>query len=473
MSRKSKYKRLISSFQKKIPEYRRSPELFAREVCRFQPDEWQKAVFADIAEYPKVSVRSGQGVGKTGCEAVLCLWFLSCFPYSRVVATAPTKQQLNDVLWAEVSKWQSKSPLLKAVLKWTKTKVSVTGYEERWFATARTATKPENMQGFHEENMLFIVDEASGVADPIMEAVLGTLSGSNNKLLMCGNPTRTSGTFYDSHNCDRALYRCHKVSSRDSSRTNKENISAMERKYGKESNFIRVRVDGDFPKQEDDVFLSIEMVEASVNTDFEEPKIPDIIHIGCDVARYGDDKTVIGYKVNEKVEFYCKRNGQDTMKTADDIMMCFEKLLRQYPKYTGSVYVKVDDGGVGGGVVDRLRQMKRSNPKRFCRMEVIPVKFGLKIKHQYYDDTTTYMMAVVRNLLSPHDEDGMPKPAGLILPKDDDLIAQLSGRKYFMTDKSKIRVESKDAIKSRGGHSPDEADCILLCCLPVKPKKRR
>lgn len=69
------------------------------------------------------------------------------------------------------------------------------GNEKRWFAVARTATKPENMQGFHEDNMLFIVDEASGVADPIMEAILGTLSGANNKLLMCGNPTRTSGTF--------------------------------------------------------------------------------------------------------------------------------------------------------------------------------------------------------------------------------------------------------------------------------------
>lgn len=473
MNRKNKYKRLIASFKKKIPEYRRSPELFAHEVCKFEPDKWQQAVFADIAGYPKVSVRSGQGVGKTGCEAVLCLWFLACFPYSRVVATAPTKQQLNDVLWAEVSKWQLKSPLLKAVLKWTKTKVSVIGYEERWFATARTATKPENMQGFHEENMLFIVDEASGVADPIMEAILGTLSGSNNKLLMCGNPTRTSGTFYDSHNCDRALYRCHKVSSRDSVRTNKENIAAMERKYGKDSNFIRVRVDGDFPKQEDDVFLSIELVEASVNTDFEYPEIPDIIHIGCDVARFGDDKTVIGYKINEKVDYYCKRNGQDTMKTADDIVACYGKLLRQYPKYKGDVYVKVDDGGVGGGVVDRLRQMKRSDPKRFKRIVIIPVKFGVRIKHQYYDDTTTYMMAVVRNLLSPHDEDGKPKPVDLILPRDDDMIAQLSGRKYFMTDKSKIRVESKEAIKSRGGHSPDEADCILLCCLPIKQKKRR
>lgn len=79
---------------------------------------------------------------------------------------------------------------MKAVLKWTKTKVSVAGNEEIWFATARTATKPENMQGFHEDNMLFIVDEASGVADPIMEAILGTLSGANNKLLMCGNPTK-------------------------------------------------------------------------------------------------------------------------------------------------------------------------------------------------------------------------------------------------------------------------------------------
>lgn len=475
MNKKNKYHRLIKAFKKKIPEYRKSPELFAHEVCKFECDKWQKEVFADIAAFSKVTVRSGQGVGKTGCEAVLCLWFLSCFPYSRVVATAPTKQQLNDVLWAEVSKWQSKSPLLKVVLKWTKTKVSVIGCEERWFATARTATKPENMQGFHEDNMLFIVDEASGVADPIMEAILGTLSGANNKLLMCGNPTKTSGTFYDSHYRDRELYKCHIVSSRDSSRTNKENIGAMERKYGKDSNFVRVRVDGEFPKQEDDVFISMELILASTSAmkDFEEPEIPDIIHIGCDVARFGDDKTVIGSKVNEMTEIYCKRHGQDTMKTADDIVACYDKLIKKYPKYSRPVAVKIDDGGVGGGVVDRLRQMKRNNPKRFKQMEIFPVKFGQRIKHVYYYDSTTYMMSIVRNLLSPHDENGKPKPVELILPNDNDLIAQLSTRKYEMTDDSRQRVESKDAIKKRGGHSPDEADCILLCCLPVKFKKER
>ena len=88
-------------------------------------------------------------------------------------------------------------PLLPKLLKWTKTYVYMIGYEKRWFAVARTATKPENMQGFHEDNMLFIVDEASGVADPIMEAIVGTLAGDNNKLLLMGNPTKTSGTFYE------------------------------------------------------------------------------------------------------------------------------------------------------------------------------------------------------------------------------------------------------------------------------------
>ena len=204
----------------------------------------------DLAGNPKVAIKSGQGVGKTGMEAVALLWFLSCFPYPRVVATAPTKQQLHDVLWSEISKWMSRSPLLSSILKWTKTYIYMIGNEKRWFAVARTATKPENMQGFHEDNMLFIVDEASGVADPIMEAILGTLTGENNKLLMCGNPTRTSGTFFDAFNGDRALYQRHTVSSADSPRTNKQNIEALIRKYGRDSNVVLVRVYGEFPNME-------------------------------------------------------------------------------------------------------------------------------------------------------------------------------------------------------------------------------
>ena len=171
-------------FCKKIPKYRKDITLFAKEVLSFTPDDWQKDVFGSIVHERYTAVKSGQGVGKTGTEAVVVLWFLCCFPYPRVVCTAPTRQQLHDVLWSEISKWQSNSVLLSEILRWTKTYIYMTGYEKRWFAVARSATKPENMQGFHETNMLFVVDEASGVADPIMEAILGTLSGKNNKLLL-------------------------------------------------------------------------------------------------------------------------------------------------------------------------------------------------------------------------------------------------------------------------------------------------
>lgn len=470
-----------------IPLWRNDPVMFFREVLSFEPDEWQAEAARDLAANPKVSIKSGQGVGKTGLEAAVFLWFITCFPYPRIVATAPTKQQLHDVLWSEISKWMSKSELLSMLLKWTKTYVYMVGNEKRWFGVARTATKPENMQGFHEDNMLFIVDEASGVADPIMEAILGTLSGANNKLLLCGNPTRTSGTFYDSHTRDRALYKCHTVSSVDSSRTNKENIDSLIRKYGWDSNVVRVRVRGEFPEQEDDVFIRLSWIESSINTELEPETAKalgcffddkgrkiidrngvDSIDIGCDVARFGDDRTVIGYKINEVAKIFKKYNGQDTTWTAGNICRLYNSLVDLY-KFKKKIYVKIDDGGVGGGVTDQLREIKRREPERYKMMEIVPIHFGQPIKHKYYYDTTTYMMGIIREMLEPFDDAGNPRQPTLVLPNDDDLVGQLSCRKYSYVG-GKIKVESKKEMKERGLSSPDEADCMLLTCFPVKRK---
>jgi hypothetical protein len=356
---------LDAFLEESIPIWQQDPVSFCIEVLDFIPDDWQEAVLRDLAKSPKVSVKSGQGVGKTGLEAAALLWFLTCYPGSRIVATAPTKQQLHDVLWSEVAKWQNRSPLLAQLLKWTKTYIYMIGCEKRWFAVARTATKPENMQGFHEDNMLFIVDEASGVADPIMEAILGTLTGKNNKLLMCGNPTKTSGTFYDSHTADRAIYRCHTVNSKDSKRTNKENIESLIRKYGENSNVVRVRVYGEFPEQEDDVFIPISWLESSIKTELSDATAKAFgvyrndagillpvdtsgvsqIDIGCDVARFGDDKTCIGYRINETAKIYKKYNGQDTNWTASNIAKLGLELIDKF-KYKDRIPVKVDDGGV-------------------------------------------------------------------------------------------------------------------------------
>ena len=195
------------------------------------------------------------------------------------------------------------------------------------------------------------------------------------------------------------------------------------------------------------------------------------IQIGCDVARFGDDKTCIGFRVNEVVQLFKKYNGQDTSWTASNIAILY-KSLKQNFKYKDKIAVVVDDGGVGGGVVDQLKALKRTEPKVYEDMEIIPVNFGQPIKHKYYADSTTFMMGVVKDLIAPFDEAGNTHKPEIILPNDNDLVGQLSCRKYIFTSNSKQKVESKKDMKDRGLHSPDEADCILLICLPVSIKKK-
>lgn len=450
-----------------IPLWQNDPVLFMREVLSFEPDDWQIEVAYDLRDHNRVSVKSGQGVGKTSMEATLLLWFLACFPYARIVATAPTKQQLHDVLWSEVDKWMSNSPLLPNLIKWTKTYVYMIGYEKRWFAVARTATKPENMQGFHEDNMLFIVDEASGVAEPIMEAILGTLSGENNKLLMCGNPTKTSGTFFDSFHKDIANYKYHTVSSRNSVRTNKKSIASLDRKYGKNSNVVRVRVDGEFPEQEDDVFIMFYIIAHCTMLDLPEDVPIKRISFGVDVARYGSDETVIAKNVGGNITLPVMFRGQSLMITVGKIVLLYRKTISEYPAYRGKIYVNIDDCGLGGGVTDRLEEVKQE--EKLNRMVIVPVNAAGKVPDtiadgkekpsDIYENMTTLLWGTVKDLMMAEE---------ISIPDDNELMAQLSVRKYRLTSRGKMILESKEEMKKRNIDSPDRADAVALSCYEKK-----
>ncbi len=451
--------------------YSNYPVEFVEDIIGAKPDAAQAKILQSVADNQMTSVRSGHGVGKSTVEAWAVIWFMLTRPFPKIPCTAPTQHQLFDILWAEISKWLRHSQGLSSALIWTKEKLYLKDHPEEWFAVGRTASTADALQGFHAEHLLYIIDEAPGVSDKIFEPVLGSLSTPNAKLLMCGNPSQLSGFFYDSHHKNRANYQTFHIDGRSSSRVSPEFVQAIIQMYGEDSDVFRVRVAGEFPLQADDIFIPLSLVERSIMTEFAPRARPLQVHIGCDVARFGDDKTVIGYKVDEQVRFYKKRQGQDTMQTADDIVLLGEELVRRY-QLAEPIPVKVDDGGVGGGVVDRLRQLKRNEPERLWWLSVYPVIFGQRIKHKYYYDSTTYMMAVVKKLLQPFNADGTPKPVELILPDDGDLVAQLSGRKYFLTENSRIRVESKKEMKKRNRPSPDEADCVLLLCLPVKPGKK-
>lgn len=320
--------------------------------------------------------------------------------------------------------------------------------------------------------MLFIIDEASGVADPIMEAILGTLSGKNNKLLMCGNPTKTSGTFYDAFYSSRWMYRCHTVSSEESQRTNKDNIKSLIERFGYDSNVVRVRVRGLFPKQEDDIFIALQLLENAVKLEVEpegdtkEKYVPDRIDIGVDVARFGDDDTVIAVKLDKVIPELLSRHGQNTMCTVGDIVHIYHDFMEKYPEYNDYVYVKIDDTGVGGGVTDRLNELKEDPENGLDKMVVIPVNFARKSPKsksaRFYDDIVTWMWGNVRDMM---------KEKEVKLPDDSILIGEFSTRKYYFQSNGKMKLESKEELKKRGLSSPDKADAVALACMPVYKKK--
>ena len=450
--------------------YAKDPVLFLLEVLDMDPDEWQSATAKDVQDHAKVAVKSGQGVGKTALEAGLCIWFLCCRPYAKVICTAPTMQQLYDVLWAEIAKWLQSSKV-KDLLTWTKTKVYMNGDSERWFATAKTATKPENMQGFHEDHMLIIVDEASGVADPIMEAILGTLTGIDNRLLLMGNPNRTEGVFYDAFNKDRERWRTRTVSSRDSKRTSRDNIEMLEAKYGKDSDVVRVRVDGKFPKGGLDSFIPLEYAECCGDP----VTVPDsnMLHVGVDVARFGDDKTIITIRHGMRVDPQLKYAKQSTMETVGHILQICKAWIADwtgrhpgmYDEYgtpvTGRCRVRIDDTGVGGGVTDRLREVVEDEG---LPIEIIPCNNSGKAMDAHYENAGAEMWGNVRELM---EQTFSAKARGeepiLQLPQDDELIKQLANRKYHLTSRGRIALEKKEDMKKRGLGSPDCADSLTLC----------
>lgn len=433
-------------------QYIRNPVLFVRQILNAEPDPWQAETLQALADHSRVAVRSGHGVGKTTLEAWALLWFLFTRPFPKIPCTAPTRQQLYDILWAEAAKWLERASALKPYFEWQKTRIVQRQHPERWFAVARTANKPENLAGFHEEHLLFIVDEASGVPDFVFETIEGALTTSDAKLLICGNPTKNSGEFYNAFHKNRSLYWTKKVACSDSPRVSPDYRERLVKKYGENSDIVRVRADGEFPKAEPDTFIPLELVEAATMREVE----PDgQLEIGVDVARFGDDETVLAARVGMKHVRLDAYSRQDTMETTGMVIALAKELMQSYRKHR--CVVKVDDDGVGGAVTDRLREVVREEK---LPIEVIDChNGGAPEDKDHYENWGTESWAHLRDLLQNGE---------IELINDEDLIGQLSVRKYRITSKGRITLEGKDEMKKRGLRSPDRADAVVLAFAPLR-----
>ena len=431
-------------FEDFVKEYRDDPVKFVVEVLGAKPLPYQAEFLQAIADGErKMSVRSGHGTGKSTSASWAMLWYvLLRFP-NKVVVTAPTSGQLFDALFAELKRWINELPRqLQPMLTVKSDRVELAAAPSEAFISARTsrAETPEALAGVHSENVLLVVDEASGVPEKVFEAAAGSMSGHSATTILLSNPTRSSGTFFESQTRLAGSWWTRRWSCVDSPLVSEEFVDEMRMRYGEESNAFRIRVLGEFPMADDDTIIPFHLVESAMHRDLE--TTPDLKPIwAIDPARFGTDRTAFCKRVGNVVTEIKSWQGVDLMGTVGRVMAEYEALpLSQRPNE-----ILVDSIGVGGGVVDRLREL--GAPVRGVNVSEVP-SMG-----QTYNNLRTELWFKTKAWL----EDRSCK-----IPNNDDLLADLTGIRYAFTSSGKMQAESKDAMKKRGLKSPDLADAVCL-----------
>lgn len=301
---------------------------------------------------PRISVRSGHGIGKSTTLSWLLLWFLFCFKNSQIPCTAPTSDQLHDILWKEVQLWMGRMPKeISALYDWSNDYIRILESPQTWFARARTARKesPEALAGVHADHVLYLVDEASGVPDEIFNTGEGALTGDNYIFVMISNPTRLLGYFYESHNSDKENWQTFHFNSEQSPIVNERYVQRIIDKHGINSDEYRIRVKGDFPAEDsidDGGYLPL-LLEAdlreTLDGEFTGPK-----RMGVDPAGEGDDTTDWVIRDNYKA----KRVASEKISNSKSIAQKTRTLAEHYGIEPEDIWI--DNFGEGANVAQEL-----------------------------------------------------------------------------------------------------------------------
>lgn len=428
------------------------------------PRKWQREFLIDLGrrirdrnfdgETPvdpiEFATSSGHGIGKSALSAMLIKFIHDTRPYSKGVVTANTSDQLKTKTWAELGKWHKVS----LTASWSDYFASRGNmalvnrqHPEAWRVDAQTCEErnSESFAGLHAANStpFYIFDEASAVPEKVYEVSDGGLTDGEPMRFLFGNPTRSSGRFREA--CfgrlkHRFITRC--IDSRTVEGTNKELLKRWEEDFGEDSDYFRVRARGLPPRAASTQFIDSETIFNATKRTLLEDRYQPLV-VGVDVARFGDDKSVIRARHGRNANLFPKveMRQRDTVFVARQVVRYCLDIEEQGYKIDA---VFVDGDGVGGGVVDMLRAWGLKN--------VIEVHSGETAENESrYVNKRAEMWGRYRDWL---------KTASI--PDDPELVVDSESIEYGLDQKNRIRLEKKEDMKARGLNSPDDADALVI-----------
>lgn len=405
-----------------------------------------------------ISIQSGQGTGKDAWVSWVILHFLTFMPRCKINCTGPTAEQLKNVLWSEIYKWMVPTWLTE-ILVHQSDKVFMKAHQGKiWFASWKTVNAKAGVEeqavalaGKHEDRMLNVVEEASGVPDGVFRPIEGSMTQLCNLTILIFNPTRLSGYAIESQTKDRSRWECLHWDAEESDLVDPEQNALKAEKYGRDSNFYRIRVRGLPPRAETDALIPWEWAMEAVKAE-REPLDDDVMVAGLDVSGPGTDQTVLCYGRGPKVYPLEKTRNLKNYQIAEWVAgLYFDHDIE---------HVAVDVNGIGYGVAETLENFGIS---------VLWVNVGCSAEWEpdRFERLRDELWFLAREEFQKH------APS---IPDDDELIEQLTAIKYeeFRGLQGKTKVEGKQELRDRGFHSPDSADayCLRLYAKKLAGKRR-
>lgn len=393
-----------------------------------------------------ISIMAGKGLGKDALSSWLIIWYMCCFPYCKIPCVSVSADQLNKVLWSEIGKWLQHSLASKWLtlqndkLFFNQVKDDIKG--KRWFAFPKTANpkssieeQVETLSGIHEDYVMIVIDEASGIPNPVFDPLEGTLTQPCNFVFMIFNPTRSKGYAIDSQYKDNDYWITQRWNAEESEISDVQVIERIKEKYGIDSTPYRARVLGLPPIVDEQTLFPIDWIMDAVNREIQ-PLENDPVIKGLDCGA-GGDKSIIITRKGGKV-FGIKRL------TTPDSQVLINWASADFQSENADI-MRVDNIGIGwavyGGLFDRLGSKVESADSR--RQASNTDKYYNKRAEMYW----TLRDKFEKGLIS--------------IPDDPDLIDELSVIKATY-EKGKIKIIEKAKIKQELGHSPDSADSLAL-----------
>lgn len=433
-----------------LAAWKKSPPRFVRDVFGVVPDPWQDDVLAAFPHHPRLAMKACKGPGKTAVLAWIAWNFLLTRLEPKVAATSITAENLADNLWAEMAKWQQRSPLLMECFEWAKSRISRRGRGETWWMSARSFSRTADasqqgntLAGLHADNILFILDESSGIPDAVMASAEAALSSCvEGHIVQAGNPTHLEGPLYRACTVESKLWHVTEITAdpddpKRSTRVSIEWARQQIERWGRDNPWVQTSVLGRFPPHSLNALIGPDECREATQRAYREDAIAAAARVlGVDVARFGDDASVI-YPRQGLVAFppLRLRNADSTQGAG--------AVAQKWQAWQADACFVDDTGGYGAAWIDALHRIGHTPIGIGFASKATNPRYANKRAEMYFD-----AVAWIK--------------AGGSLPKDSgDLIAALTQTQYsFQGDR--LLLEPKQLLKSRLGFSPDDADAFAL-----------